>query len=134
MPLSQMLTAIWGYAETYSILLRRHNARVISVTALRTAIFALNNEIINNADVRVLTVDDHAVLTGIALMRKHNLNATDAAILSLFLRYTRLPDAAPCVLVTADKRLLRAAQTEGLKVIDPEAFAAADVSAFLNAL
>lgn len=133
-PLSQMITTIWGYAETFSILLRRHNAGVISEVAFTTATSALENEIINNTDTRVLTVDDSAVIAGISLMKKHNLNSTDAAILSLFLRYANTPDTPVCVMVAADKRLLRAAQAEGLAVIDPETFAAKDVTGFLTAL
>ena len=64
-----MITTIWGYAETFSILLRRHNAKVISATAFTVATSALENEIINNPDTRVLTVDDSAVLAGISLMK-----------------------------------------------------------------
>lgn len=129
-----MLTTIWGYAETFSILLRRHNGGIIDVAAFAKAAAALENEFIFSSVPMVLTIEDAVVLAGISLMKRHNLNATDAAILALFLRYTRSVGSPICVLVAADKRLLRAAQAEGLAVIGPETLPAADISAFLASL
>src|SRR5579883_3489033 len=71
--MSQMVTTIWGYAETFSILLRRCNGGVISNASFNAAVSALENEIINHPDVGVLTIDDAAVLAGITLVKKHNL-------------------------------------------------------------
>jgi hypothetical protein len=69
-------------------------------------------------------------------MCQHNLNATDAAILTMLLDYVQaLPPGSPtCVLVSADKRLLRAADAEGLATLDPEAIPAADVPTMLASL
>lgn len=39
-----------------------------------------------------------------------------------------------CILVAADKRLLRSADAEGLKTLDPEALSVNDVPAFLSSL
>ncbi len=133
-PLSRMVTTIWGYAETFSILLRRHNGAIISATAFAKAAAALENEFIFHPDPMVLTIEDAVVLASIALMKRHNLNATDAAILALFLRYDSAVGSSVCVLVAADKRLLRAAQSEGLAVIDPETLPAADVADFIASL
>jgi uncharacterized protein len=133
---SQMVTTVWGYAETFSILLRHRNRSTMSVASFGRAASALENEIIANPDVRFLTVDDTAVLAGISLMKTHNLNSADAAFLSVFLRFARaLPPGGPaCVLVAADHRLLLAAQAEGLVTLNPESFAAASVPAFLASL
>jgi hypothetical protein len=69
-------------------------------------------------------------------MEQHNVNASDAAILALFLRYRRaLPPGAPgCALVAADQRLVQAAQAEGLTTLNPEVVIPADVPTLLAVL
>ena len=130
-PRSEMITTIWGYAESFSILMRRHNGGVISAKAFAKAASALENEFIFDAAPVVLSIDDDAILSGIAMMKKHNLNATDAAILVIFLRYVAAFGLTSAVLIAADKRLIRAAQTEGLMTIDPETFPDSNVADFL---
>src|SRR5437899_2739286 len=68
--------------------------------------------------------------------RQHNLNATDAAILALFLRYLGALQTGShgCLLVAADQRLVQAARAEGLLVLNPEVLPAADVPALLASL
>lgn len=97
------------------------------------AIFALRTEIIESPLTAVLTIDDATILNSLTLMQKHNLNSTDSAILTLFLRY-RKSVSEPCALIAADKRLVRAANAEGLTAIDPENFLPADAPAFLASL
>ena len=80
-PLSQMVTTIWGFMETFSILLRRHNGGVIDSAVFAKAASALDNEFLSSSETFLLTIEDTVVLSGLPLMRKHNLNATDAAIL-----------------------------------------------------
>ena len=132
--LAQMITTIWGYAESFSILLRRHNGGVISAKAFAKAASALENELIFDPATIVLTIDDAAVLSSIAMMKKHNLNSTDAAILTIFLRYLAVDGITSCALVSADKRLNRAAEAAGITAIDPETLAEADVPALLTSL
>lgn len=131
-PMSQMITTIWGYAETFSILLRRRNQGVISARAFVEASSALKRELIDGPEFKILTVDDTAVLAGIDLMLKHNLNATDAAILAMFLRVRRALIADFLILVAADQRLMRASQHEGLTIIEPERFTVDDVAKLLS--
>jgi hypothetical protein len=69
------------------------------------------------------------------MMRRHNLNATDATILTMLLDFVpHLPAGDALVLVAADTRLLRGAVAEGLATLNPETVAAADVPAFLASL
>jgi predicted nucleic acid-binding protein len=135
-PASQMFGTILGYAETYSAVLRRYNRSFIGAAAFATAKAALRDEIVDDPAFTLLTVDDAAIFGGIALMDHYNVNATDGAILALFLRYTAaLPGGAPTpVLVASDQRLLGAARAEGLATLNPETLAAADVPAFLSGL
>jgi predicted nucleic acid-binding protein len=129
-------TTPWSYAETYSLLLRKLNGGVIDRPMFTTAVTALQAEVVNSPDFRLLSITDATVFASIGIIHQHSLNATDAAILALLLEYTQvLPSGrSGCVVIAADRRLLRAADAEGLKTVDPEALATADVPAFLASL
>jgi predicted nucleic acid-binding protein len=131
LPQVTAVATLWGYAETYASLWRKRNRGDISTAFLQSALTLLRSELRLSTDWVFLTIDDAAVLTGIDLLRQHNLNATDAALLATYLRYARSqPAGSPTsVLVAADQRLLRAAGSEGLTTVDPEAVAAADIPA-----
>ena len=135
-PATAMLTTVWGYAETFSILLRGLNGGRLDSATFATAFVALRREIIGSPDIGFLTVDEAAVLAGLPLMQRYNINATDAALLAVLLRYVlaRPLGASHCVLVAADKRLIRAAGAEGLMTLNPELLAVEDVPTFLSSL
>lgn len=133
-PAPRMVTTPWGYAETYSLLLRKRNGRILlSPASFAAATSALRNDMIILPQFRLPTVTDAAILAGITHIQKHSLNSTDAALLVTFLRYAQTTGEA-CALVAADGRFCRAAQAEGLAAINPEIMPAADVPAFLAAL
>ena len=132
-PTPQMITTPWGYTETYALLLRKRNGGSLGSSSFAAATSALRNDVIINPSFRLLTVTDAAIIGSIAVIQKHNLNSTDAALLTTFPRYAQL-SSDPCVLIAADQRLLRAAHAEGLAVINPETLPAPDVAAFLAAL
>jgi hypothetical protein len=95
----------------------------------------LRNEIIDDPDLVVLGLEFDDILDGIELVRRHNLNSTDGAILQTFLRHAgSMGSAVVGVLVASDQRLLRAARAEGLEALNPESVQAVDVPAFLAAL
>jgi hypothetical protein len=124
------------YAETCASLRRRLNEGRIDLTDFTVARMALRNEVLLDPNFRLLSITDEEILAGVILIDQHNINSTDAAVLAAFLEYARAPvsiDSA-CVLVAADRRLLRAAQAEGLQVIDPEQMPSADVPSFLSSL
>ncbi|MFI5459919.1 MAG: hypothetical protein ACHRXM_31250 [Isosphaerales bacterium] len=76
-----------------------------------------------------------ALLDGIELIRRHNLNSSDGAILQAYLKYAiPMRPSVVSVLVASDQRLLRAAKAEGLEVLNPESVQAAHIPAFLAAL
>jgi hypothetical protein len=130
----EMASTPWGYAETYSILLRRYNNGVLDRPTFTTVTTALQAEVVNAPDFGLLTITDAVVFGSIATMQAHHLNATDAAILTLLLEFSQSPDAPLCVLIASDQRLLRAAQAEGFPTLNPETLPAADVAAFLASL
>lgn len=135
-PLSDMSITPWGYAETYSILLRKHHSGILSLATFNTAAVKLQNDVLGSSGFQVISISDATIFGSLSLMRAHSLNSADAAILAAFLRFQRaLPaSGSPCLLVASDKRLLRAAEAEGLKTLNPELLPAGDAAAFLAAL
>jgi predicted nucleic acid-binding protein len=132
----QLATTPWSYAETYSILLRKLNSSAINQALFAIAISALEAEVVYGPAFGLFSISDATVFASTAMMSSHNLNATDAAILTLLLEYSQaLPSGrAGCVVIAADRRLLRAADVEGFRTIDPEALAPVDVPGLLASL
>jgi predicted nucleic acid-binding protein len=130
------ILATLGYAEVYSIILRKRNRGEIQSATLTTAHTLLRSEVVESGSFTLFPIDDAAVFASLPLMDSYNLNATDASLLALVLRYRdSLPPGSPnCVLIAADQRFLTAAQAEGLATLNPETVAAADVPAFLASL
>lgn len=133
-PLStEMVSTTLGYAETYSILLRKRNRGEITRAVFDAARATLQRQVVEDLDFLLLQLEDVDIFAGLRFMDHHNVNATDASFLALALRYRNaLPPGSPtCVLVAADQRLVAAAQAEGLPTLNPESVAAADVPALL---
>jgi predicted nucleic acid-binding protein len=128
-----MAVTYLGYAEVAATLRRQLNAGRLNRTAFDLARVMLEREVFHTPNVALLSIDDSAILAGIPLADAHNLNASDAAILALYMRYiqSRPVEEGPALLVSADRRLLRAARGEGMQTLDPEGLPAADVQTFL---
>jgi len=134
-PRDQMVTTIMGYSETFTALLRKHNQGVLTVPAFTAAQAALRNEVIDDPDFAVLGLEFDDILDGIELVRRHNLNSSDGAILQAYLKHASpMRPSVVSVLVASDQRLLRAAKAEGLDVLNPESVQPVDVPAFFAAL
>jgi len=82
----------------------------------------VKDEIVANEAVTVISVDDDLLYSAMNLIAKHNMNATDAIILRSALELQKVLDeqANHMLLCCCDKRLLRAAQKEGIATLDPE--------------
>jgi hypothetical protein len=67
------------------------------------------------------------------LIVQHNINATDAQILKSCLDLQqRLPEEDQLVLLSSDKRLLRAAQNNNVSVLDPEVANFSELQVLMN--
>lgn len=131
----EMSTTPWGYVETYSALLRCLNRGVLDQASFAIAINSLRTEVVDSPEFEFLPITEDDIFGCITVMRRHNLNATDAAILTMLLEYlAAAPADGPLVVVASDQRLLRAAAAEGLGTLNPETLPAADVPAFLAGL
>ena len=133
-PFPDMASTPWGYAETYSLLLRKFNGGNLDLSTWSTQVSALQAEVVSSLSFALFPIDSTDVFASTGMMRAHNLNATDAAILTVLVDYARSPRSLTCLLVAADQRLIRAAQAEGLATLNPEQVAPADVPQILSAL
>jgi predicted nucleic acid-binding protein len=113
---------VTGYAEVYSILLRRFHGGAISARTFDGAIALLRNEVLLGPRVELISVADSAVFAGIELMRRHHINSSDSSILAAFSQYVHSSGAErpSTIVVAADRRLCRAAGAEGFHVANPE--------------
>ena len=128
----RMALTIPGYAETYSVLLRRRNAGLISDRSFEEAIAALRNDSVFNPRMDLVSVDAISVFASIETMRRHNLNSTDAAILTAFAGYVREYNEHTALLIASDLRLLRAAEAEGLATLNPETVSPEEAAAMIT--
>ncbi len=133
-PGHHLATTPWGYLETYSILVRRLNGGVLDKRAFTYAVTSLQAEVVNEPSFGFLPIGDTTIFASSGTIQKHNLNATDAAILTMLCEYVRSVGQADCVLIAVDLRLNRAADIEGLRTLNPEIVAVTDVPGFLASL
>jgi len=111
-----------GAGEILSVLVRRRNARTLSIANFDQAVADFNAEIVRWAVVTRASVTTRLVATSLPLIIAHSVNSTDALILKSALVIARRSRRAgdDLVLVASDQRLLRAAQAEGLITFNPE--------------
>jgi len=114
-----LISSAISHAETYSALVRFRNRTTLPDDKFDQAI----NRITADQDKLFWLPVAEAVFRSCSpLILKHNINATDAALLRVLLG---LRDEVQTMghrvwLVASDKRLLRAATIEGLPCLDPE--------------
>ena len=130
----QHLSTLWGYVETHSILRRRFDGGALKQKDFNEAVTLIQAEFGENDTFQILEMDVVTMYSSILLIDKHNLNSTDAVLLTALLNFARSPEAPVCVMVSADKRLLRAAEAEGLPALNPETASVADATAQIAAL
>ena len=111
-----------GTGEVVSILVRKRNAGIISISDFRQAVASFDMEIVRAADITKMSVTSRLVTASFPLIVAHSINSTDAITLKSALAIARRLRAAgdDLVLVASDQRLLRAAQAERLMTFDPE--------------
>lgn len=134
LPIEQMAFAMIGVLEIISVLVRKRNDGRLSPKLFTQAMLELNKEVIEDAAFSVASVDDELFLSALDLIAQHNINATDAIILRscLNLQQVLQNQGHRLVLWSCDKRLLRAAQHEGVEVFDPEVETKAQLQTLLS--
>ena len=134
LPVAQMTCAMIGILEIISVLVRKRNDGRLSLKLFTQAMVELNEEIIEDEAFSIASVDDELILSALDLIVQHNINATDAIILRscLNLQQVLQNQGYRLVLWSCDKRLLRAAQNEGVDVFDPEVETKAQLQTLLS--
>ena len=135
-PPAQMVVTVMGCAETHAILVRKRNSGIIKPSTYSAAASLLQNEVIYGEDFGVLSVEDDAILGGIELITRHNINSADASVLMTYLQFAAEATTfgTSCLLVATDRRLLRAAQAEGLDTLNPESASKGELTDYLARL
>jgi hypothetical protein len=123
LPLTRMACSTLGILEIIATLVRKRNDGRLNQTLFEQAMIEFRAEVIDQEEFSATSVHDTLLFSALDLITKHNLNATDAVILrsALNLRQALQNAGDELMLWTADNRLGRSAQREGITVFDPEA-------------
>ncbi|RKU18616.1 hypothetical protein C6501_02535 [Candidatus Poribacteria bacterium] len=122
-PLERMNCLILGAVEVFWICVRKRNDGRITHNHFTQATRYLEQEVIDtNSEFKTISIPDTLVLNSMPLIENHSINSVDAIVLrsSLDIATELRNTGNRLVLVASDQRLLRAAQTEGMLVFNPE--------------
>lgn len=109
-----------GALEAISVVIRAQNGGRITSTDAADALAAVRAEVF--ASMPMVSARDDLVFFAATLIEKHHINSTDAILLraALDLMAGFRANGDDLVLISSDRRLLRAADREGLPALDPE--------------
>jgi predicted nucleic acid-binding protein len=121
-PRTRLCCLMLGAAEVAAALVRKRNQGILTPAEYLTAAGELKAEVLDPVDFSKLTSDNALILASMRFLNRHAINATDAVVLEAALQLASSFRTAgdDLVLVACDRRLLRAAQAEGLLTFDPE--------------
>ena len=121
-PLNKMFCLLEGIGEIISVIVRVRNRGEITTAGFIQIRQLFDSEIIHRDEVELVLPTEDQITASWLLIEKHSLNSTDAILLQCTLDSTNelRMDGDNLVLVSSDKRLIRAAQNEGLLTFDPE--------------
>jgi predicted nucleic acid-binding protein len=125
---AEHLLTFLGYAEVSAVLSRQRNGGRLSLRDFHEARAMLYWEVFGAEHIQLLSIEDSSFIAGVSLTDRHNINSADAAVLQTYLLYSRLQ---PSLLVASDRRLIRAAEAEGLPCLDPERISPDDLGQLL---
>lgn len=120
--LDKMFCLLEGVGEIISVIVRIKNRGGITTEGFNQTKRLFHDEIIHRDEVELVLPTQEQIVTSWGFIERHSLNSTDAILLQCALDRvsTLLPNGVNLILVSSDKRLLRAAQNEGLLTFDPE--------------
>lgn len=115
----RLISSIWSIPEVIATLNRKKNEGKIDSASLKNIIANLLNEV-DMLD--SITLDEERVLGSIPLIMEHNLNSADALHLSAIKEAKEIAEYIEgiVIVVTSDKRLLKAAEGEDFQTLNPE--------------
>ena len=121
-PLERMICLFDGGGEVIFVFVRRRNEGKITTTHFNQLREHFETEFVDRDEVEQVFQTKEQMTDSWDIIEEHSLNSTDAILLKCALdRVNELRvDGDNLVLVSSDKRLLRAAQSEGLFTFNPE--------------
>ena len=132
--IAQMTCLTLSLLEIMSILVRKKNDGRLSKDTFDQAVINFQAEIIDSDDFVKSAINDNLVLSAFSFIARHSINSTDAVILRSVLNLKARSDANGdrMVLLTSDKRLVKAARNENVIVFDPEVETLASLQTLLT--
>ncbi len=126
----RIVVSVLTITESVAALQRRGNEKSVPPQVMQITVAKLLSEA---RSVARLGINNRAVLRSIPLLARHNINSSDAILLGQALRLRRFlrEHQLDAILMTADKRLLRAAMSEGLRTLDAETATLDEVTTLL---
>jgi predicted nucleic acid-binding protein len=133
-PSDRMLCLSLATLEVISILVRKKNAALLPPGVFQQALADFRQEVAYEPGFTKAPVDSGVVETAAPLVEQYSVNSTDAVVLrsAVVLASTLRQAALDLVLVSSDRRLVGAAQAEGLTTFNPETQTQADLDALLG--
>lgn len=115
----RIITSLWSLGETFASLNRTKNRFNIPEEKFNKITFTFFTDCEN---IHLLPLSDNQLFNSVLYIKKFNLNSADAYHLStiLHLKETLASLNHTVILISADERLIKAAQREGIHVFDPE--------------
>lgn len=126
-----------GIGEVVSIFVRHKNHdkyRYVTKTLFNQLKQQFENEFIYSNEVELVIATEDQITDSWELIEKHSINSTDAIILQCAIDYANdlRSDGHRLVLVSSDKRLIRAAKSERMITFNPETDTQTALDAFIN--
>ena len=130
----RMMCLSIGTGEVISVFVRKKNAGIINSTAFSQAMIDFRAEVIDSAGFRLVAASQVQIFASHSFIERYSLNATDAIVLrstlDLAIMYQQTGD--DMVLLASDRRLVTAAQREGLKTFNPESDSQTQLDSFIS--
>ena len=131
---NRMMCLAISMGEIFSIFVRKRNDGTIPQDVFSQVLLNFRSEVLDSTDFQIISVEDVLILESHPYIEKHNLNATDALILRSALDVAKelRADNDRLVLITADHRMLRSGEIEGLQILNPETISMEDLLQFVE--
>ena len=115
----RIISSLWSLGETFASLNRTKNRFNIPEEKFNKITFAFFTDCEN---LHLLPLSDNQLFTSIFYIKKYSLNSADAYHLSaiLQLKETLASLNHTVILISADERLIKSAECEGIRFFDPE--------------
>ena len=132
--LNRMFCLFDSMDEARFAIVKKRNGKIITLAAFNRAIQRFHTEFIRRAEVKKAHAVESQKIDARQLIEAHSINSTDAYILQCALdEADKLRTAGDdLILVSSDRRLLAAAEKEGLLTFDPQTDNQIDLDVLIN--